>query len=176
MGHVVFHTSVNILIIIITIYNYQSSHIQLILFGSYIGLHDTCIFFNKTYYVIFNSMTHFLTYETPNFLFGWFKSWVITCKLRLKLSLHFKDHWKKGGPTLWILPLAEYGLLPTYKVDILLVLLFKIFINTFSLRRFVMKKYKIILGCLHMEVINVLYDKGINHIKDKTTSSSMSQP
>jgi hypothetical protein len=40
----------------------------------------------------------------------------------------------------------------------------------------VMRKYKIILGCLHMEVINVLYDKGINHIKDKTTSSSMSQP
>jgi len=34
-----------------------------------------------------------------------------------------------------------------------------------------MKDYKVILGCLHMEVINVLYDKGINRIKDKTTLS-----
>ncbi len=32
-----------------------------------------------------------------------------------------------------------------------------------------MKDCKIILGCLHMEVINVLYDKGIDRIKDKTT-------
>ncbi len=34
------------------------------------------------------------------------------------------------------------------------------------------KDYKVILGCLCMEVINVLYDKGINRIKDKTTWSS----
>jgi hypothetical protein len=93
-------------LVIIAIYNYQSSHIQLNLFGNYIGLHDICLFFNKTYFAIFNSMTHFLTSKTPNFLFGWFKSWVITCNLGLKLSLPFKDHWKKGGQTSWILPLA----------------------------------------------------------------------
>ncbi len=34
-----------------------------------------------------------------------------------------------------------------------------------------MKPYKVILGCLHIEVINALYDKGIDFINDKSASS-----
>jgi hypothetical protein len=32
------------------------------------------------------------------------------------------------------------------------------------------RHYKVILGCLHIEVINALYDKGIDLINDKNAS------
>jgi hypothetical protein len=53
------------------------------------------------------------------------------------------------------------------------IVLFKTFINTFSLKRsmVIMKDCQVVLGYLFIEVINVLYDKGIDFINDKMTSS-----
>jgi hypothetical protein len=68
-------------------------------------------------------MTHFLTSKTPYFIFIFSKVWSLNVK-GPTLSFPLKDDWKKGCSTLWNLLLALYDLLPTYKANMLLVLLF----------------------------------------------------
>ncbi len=53
------------------------------------------------------------------------------------------------------------------------IVLFKTFIDTSSLRRsmVIMKDCQVILGYLFIDVINVLYDKGLDFINYKMTSS-----